>query len=223
MCLFVSSFVKRSFNSILQSLSILRLLQLPGALVASALGILVDFPVISLVAIYKSPYMLFKGWHRLFQDLIGREGPFLETMCVPIAGLVILLWPLAVVGAVLGSVVSSIFLGAYAGVVSYQESSFYYGLCFVAASVSIYDEYSNDILDMPEGSCFPRPKYRKNEEESTAFSGPIPRLGSVKNMSSTRSGSVRVPMIEIKPLDVSTSLYPTKPDWKNQNFWRFLT
>ncbi|KAH0923820.1 hypothetical protein HID58_023838, partial [Brassica napus] len=157
----------------------IRLTQLPGALVVSALGILVDLPVITLVAICKSPYMLFKGWHRLFQDLIGREGPFLETMCVPIAGLVILLWPLAVVGAVLGSVVSSIFLGAYAGVVSYQESSFYYGLCFVVASVSIYDEYSTDILDMPEGSCFPRPKYREKEAETTAFSGPIPRLGSL--------------------------------------------
>ncbi|KAH0869779.1 hypothetical protein HID58_076801 [Brassica napus] len=155
----------------------IRLIQLPGALVVSALGILVDLPVITLVAICKSPYMLFKGWHRLFQDLIGREGPFLETMCVPIAGLVILLWPLAVVGAVLGSVVSSIFLGAYAGVVSYQESSFYYGLCFMVASVSIYDEYSTDILDMPEGSCFPRPKYREKGAETTAFSGPIPRLG----------------------------------------------
>ncbi|VVB04214.1 unnamed protein product [Arabis nemorensis] len=185
----------------------IRLLQLPGTLVALSLGILVDFPVITLVAIYKSPYMLFKGWHRLFHDLIGREGPFLETMCVPIAGLAILLWPLAVTGAVIGSVVSSIFLGAYAGVVSYQESSFYYGLCFVVASVSIYDEYSNDILDMPEGSCFPRPKYRKKEEESTPFSGPIPRLGSVKNTASTRSGSVRVPLIEIKPLELLETLF----------------
>lgn len=64
--------------------------------------------------------MLFKGWHRLLHDLIGREGPFLETICVPFAGLAILLWPLAVVGAVLGSMVSSIFLGAYAAVVVYQ-------------------------------------------------------------------------------------------------------
>uniref|UniRef100_A0A1J3HE13 Putative membrane protein n=1 Tax=Noccaea caerulescens TaxID=107243 RepID=A0A1J3HE13_NOCCA len=185
----------------------IRLLQLPGALVASALGILVDFPVISLVAIFKSPYMLFKGWRRLFHDLIGREGPFLETMCVPIAGLVILLWPLAVAGAVIGSVVSGVFLGAYAGVVSYQESSFYYGVCFVVASVSIYDEYSTDILDMDEGSCLPRPKYRRNEEGSTAFSGPIPRLGSLKNTGLTKLESVRVPMIDIKPLDLLVGLF----------------
>ena len=150
-------------------------------MIAAVLGVIVDFPMISLIALFKSPYMLFKGWRRLFHDLIGREGPFLETMCVPIAGLVILLWPLGVVGAVLGSVVSSVFLGAYAGVVSYQvcyyhkllslilrqnsksfvivccqESSFFFGLCYVVASVSIYDEYSNDVLDMPEGSCFPR-------------------------------------------------------------------
>lgn len=37
-----------------------------------------------------------------------------------------------------------------------QESSLWYGLCYIVASVSIYDEYSNDVLDMLEGSCFPR-------------------------------------------------------------------
>lgn len=64
--------------------------------------------------------MLIKGWHRLFHDLVGREGPFLETICVPIAGLAILLWPLAVAGAVLASMVASVFLGAYAGIIAYQ-------------------------------------------------------------------------------------------------------
>lgn len=97
-----------------------RLLHLPGAVIVGVIGFMVDMPIISLVSLYKSPYMLFRGWHRLFHDLIGREGPFLETLCVPFAGLAIILWPLAVVGAVLGSVVSSIFLGAYAGVVVYQ-------------------------------------------------------------------------------------------------------
>ncbi|EOA16296.1 hypothetical protein CARUB_v10004439mg [Capsella rubella] len=184
----------------------IRLLQIPGAVIAAVLGILVDFPVISLIAICKSPYMLFKGWRRLFHDLIGREGPFLETMCVPIAGLVILLWPLAVVGAVLGSVVSSVFLGAYAGVVSYQESSFFFGLCYVVASVSIYDEYSNDVLDMPEGSCFPRPKYRRNEEGNTAFSGGLSRPNSFKTTPS-RGGSQRGPMIDLKPLDLLEALF----------------
>lgn len=96
------------------------MLYIPGAIIAGGLGVLIDVLVISVVALCKSPYMLFKGWHRLFHDLIGREGPFLETICVPLAGLAIILWPLAVVGAVLGSMVTSIFLGAYAGVVVYQ-------------------------------------------------------------------------------------------------------
>lgn len=98
------------------------MLHLPGAIVAGILGIIVDLPVISVIALCKSPYMLLKGWRRLFHDLIGREGPFLETICVPFAGLVILLWPLAVIGAVLGSIVASVFLGAYAGVIAYQVS-----------------------------------------------------------------------------------------------------
>lgn len=96
------------------------MLYLPGAILAGVVGFIVDMPLISLIALCKSPYMLFKGWHRLFHDLIGREGPFLETICVPFAGLAIILWPMAVVGAVLGSIVSSMFLGAYAGVVAYQ-------------------------------------------------------------------------------------------------------
>lgn len=76
--------------------------------------------LITAVTLAKSPYMLFRGWKRLFEDLIGREGPFLETVCVPFAGLAILLWPLAVVGAVVAAVISSFFLGLYAGVVVHQ-------------------------------------------------------------------------------------------------------
>ncbi|RID54146.1 hypothetical protein BRARA_G01489 [Brassica rapa] len=182
----------------------IRLLQIPGAVIAAVLGVIVDFPMISLIALFKSPYMLFKGWRRLFHDLIGREGPFLETMCVPIAGLVILLWPLGVVGAVLGSVVSSVFLGAYAGVVSYQESSFFFGLCYVVASLSIYDEYSNDVLDMPEGSCFPRPKFRRKEEEGGT--GGLSRPSSFKTTPS-RGGSNRGPMIDLKPLDLLEAVF----------------
>ena len=37
-----------------------------------------------------------------------------------------------------------------------QEASFLLGLRYIVTSLSIYDEYSNDILDMREGSCFPR-------------------------------------------------------------------
>ncbi|KAF2316530.1 hypothetical protein GH714_041871 [Hevea brasiliensis] len=184
----------------------IRLLYLTGAIIAGLLGVMLDFPLISFVALYKSPYMLFKGWHRLVHDLIGREGPFLETICVPFAGLAILLWPLAVVGAVLGSMVSSIFLGAYAGVVVYQDSSFWFGLCYIVASWAIYDEYSNDILDMSEGSCFPRPKYRKAElTKSTSRASSFSRPSSFQNhLKRTES---LTPMLDLKPFAVLDALF----------------
>ncbi|XAR51947.1 hypothetical protein NMG60_11006758 [Bertholletia excelsa] len=185
----------------------IRLLYLPFAILAGLLGFLVDFPVISLLALIKSPYMLFKGWHRLFHDCIGREGPFLETICVPFAGLAILLWPLAVVGAVLGSMLSSVFLGAYAGVIVYQEFSLWSGLCYVVTSISIYDEYSNDTLAMPAGSCFPRPEYRKqkNELSKTDFRS-CSRPNSFRDPPS-RTASFKPPLIEVKPLELFDSLF----------------
>ncbi|KAL6965272.1 hypothetical protein U1Q18_036326 [Sarracenia purpurea var. burkii] len=186
----------------------IRILYLPGAILAGVLGFLIDMPAISLIAFFKSPYMLVKGWHHLFRDCIGREGPFLETICVPFAGLAILLWPLAVVGAVLGSIASSIFLGAYAAVVTYQESSLWLGLCYIVASLSIYDEYSNDILDMPEGSCFPRPQYRKNTVPSEIGSraSSFSRSNSFRKPPS-RMVSIKAPMIELKPLELLDALF----------------
>lgn len=145
----------------------IRLLDIPGALIAAAFGLLLDGIMFTLIAFYKCPVMLFKGWKRLIQDMIGREGPFLETACVPFAGLAILLWPFAVAGAILASILSSIPLGAYGAVVAYQESSFTMGLAYVFSSVSIFDEYTNDVLDMAPGSCFPRFRYRKVKDESS--------------------------------------------------------
>ncbi|XP_062184509.1 uncharacterized membrane protein At3g27390-like isoform X2 [Phragmites australis] len=145
----------------------IRLLDIPGALIAAACGLILDGIMFTLIAFYKCPVMLFKGWNRLIQDMIGREGPFLETACVPFAGLAILLWPFAVVGAVLASILSSIPLGAYGAVVAYQESSLLRGLAYVASSVSIFDEYTNDVLDMAPGSCFPRFKYRGSKDDSS--------------------------------------------------------
>ncbi|CAI0456673.1 unnamed protein product [Linum tenue] len=184
----------------------IRLLQLPGALIAGVLGVLLDFPMVSFIALCKSPYMLFKGWHRLFHDLVGREGPFLETICVPFAGLAILLWPLAVAGAVLGSMVSSIFLGAYAAVIVYQQESFCYGLRYVAASLAIYDEYSNDILDLPEGSCFPRPQYRK-KSEGTSRSASLTRPASSFKKSFSRTISFTGPLVDVKPFELLESWF----------------
>ncbi|KAK7266851.1 hypothetical protein RIF29_19509 [Crotalaria pallida] len=185
----------------------IRLLYLPGAVIAAVFGIIVDMPVVSFVAICKGPYMLFKGWNRLFHDLIGREGPFLETICVPLAGLAILLWPLAVVGAVLASVLASVFLGAFAGVVAYQESSFLSGLRYIVAALSNYDEYSNDILDMQEGSCFPRPQYRKKDKllQTPSDSNSPPR--NKPQRAPSRTISLKDNIAELKPLELLDGLF----------------
>nr|CAD1826246.1 unnamed protein product [Ananas comosus var. bracteatus] len=145
----------------------------------------------TVIALIKSPYMLFKGWQRLLHDLISREGPFLETACVPIAGLAILLWPLVVVGSVVLAIVSSIFIGLYGSVVVFQESSFRRGVAYVVAMVSAFDEYTNDWLYLKEGSILPKPQYRKRKaSNSTEFS-----VGASisKGIRPTPSSSQRLP------------------------------
>ncbi|KAG6421767.1 hypothetical protein SASPL_118324 [Salvia splendens] len=195
----------------------IRLLHVPLALVAGAAGVVVDLPVISELALCKSHYMLVKGWHRLLQDCVGREGPFLETICVPFAGLAVLLWPLVVAAAVVCSIVSSVFLGAYAAVVVYQESSIWLGLCYIVASVSMYDEYSNDVLDMPEGSLFPRPRYREKASPlptslSIRSSPPSPRASRMLELADAlfkecqRLGEVLVSEGTIKLIDVEEAM-----------------
>lgn len=97
-----------------------RVYEIAGCILVAIVGILIDFPIITLIVLYKVPIMLVKGWHRLVQDLIGREGPFLETVCVPFAGLWILLWPAVVLIAAFAGITSSIGYGCYAAVVAYQ-------------------------------------------------------------------------------------------------------
>ncbi|XP_004231823.1 uncharacterized membrane protein At3g27390 [Solanum lycopersicum] len=185
----------------------IRVLYIPLALLAVELGLVVDMPMIMLIAACKFPYMLVKGWRRLFQDCIGREGPFLESICVPFAGLAILLWPLAVIAAFFGSILASVPLGAYAGVVVYQECSLWAGLCYIVASLSIYDEYSNDVLDMPEGSCFPRPQYRKKTASSTnSRADSLSRPDSFRNPPSS-TNAINVPILELKPLELLDGLF----------------
>lgn len=156
-------------------------------MVVAFIAVPVDVLLISAVALWKSPCMLFKGWQRLCEDLVGREGPFLETVCVPFAGLAIVLWPLAVIGGLLASFFSSFFFGFRAGLVAYQvclasvfpledarkkeavvicfeqschvcvqEASFQMGLAYMISAVAIFDEYTNDLLYLREGSCLPR-------------------------------------------------------------------
>ncbi|KAJ4714982.1 Steroid nuclear receptor ligand-binding [Melia azedarach] len=139
----------------------LKVTEIPGCILSAILGLLVNLPVITFIVVYKTPILLFKGWHRLIQDLIGREGPFLETVCVPFAGLLILLWPIVVLLAAFAGIMSSFCFGCYAAAIAYQENSTKRGLLYVIASASLFDEYTNDLLYLQEGSCFPRPKYRE--------------------------------------------------------------
>lgn len=187
----------------------IRVFLLLGSFFVGLLGILVDVPVITIIALFKSPYMLFKGWHRLFHDLIGREGPFLETACVPFAGLSILLWPAVVVVSVVASILSSYFIGGYAAVVSYQESSLSMGLSYMISSLSIFDEYSNDVLDLPEGSCFPRLKYRKNEPHSASVSraSSLPQEKQDAKAPPSRTVSLKGVILEMKPLKLLDHLF----------------
>ncbi|XP_010252856.1 PREDICTED: uncharacterized membrane protein At3g27390 [Nelumbo nucifera] len=156
----------------------IRLSMLPSCLLVSLLAIPIDALFITTVALWKSPYMLLIGWKRLFEDLIGREGPFMETVCVPFAGLAIILWPLAVVGAVIGAFFCSFFLGLYSGIIVHQENSLRMGLYYIVSVISLFDEYTNDLLYLREGSCLPRPKYRQS---MTSSSKPLDKRISFDN------------------------------------------
>lgn len=121
------------------SLFVARLSRLPSCLLACVIGIPVDVLLITVVALWKSPFMLFKGWKRFLEDLVDREGPFSERLCVPFAGLVIILWPIAVVGAVIASLLSSFVLGLYSGVVVHQVSDMPI-IIFFNISLSLFRE-----------------------------------------------------------------------------------
>ncbi|KAM0070955.1 putative membrane protein [Helianthus debilis subsp. tardiflorus] len=165
----------------------IRLSKVPKCLFIIPVAIAVDVPLITAVALCKSPYMLIIGWKRLLEDLIGREGPFLETVCVPFAGLAIVLWPLAVSGAVIAALFSSFGLALYSAMIVHQEDSVKYGLAYVVAVVSLFDEYTNDLLYLREGSCFPRPRYRENMKTSDG----LERRNSYGNDSKNEKESTR--------------------------------
>lgn len=101
-----------------------RFIHVPGCIFVGVMGLVVEIPLYTAIAIVKSPYMLFKGWHRLIHDLISREGPFLETACIPVAGLTILMWPLFVIASIIMAIFSSCFIGLYGSVIVYQVHNF---------------------------------------------------------------------------------------------------
>ncbi|XP_042496003.1 uncharacterized membrane protein At3g27390 isoform X2 [Macadamia integrifolia] len=194
----------------------LRLIHVPACIIVGLVGLIVEIPLYTAIAIVKSPYMLFKGWHRLLHDLVTREGPFFETACIPVAGLTILLWPLIVIGSILLSIFSGIFIGLYGSAVVYQERSFRRGMAYVIAMVAEFDEYTNDWLYLREGSILPKPQYRKKwVSQSTEFS-----VGGSKGKSS--SVSVEAPAILVPRLTPSRSVRETIQEVKMVQIWGLM-
>lgn len=197
----------------------LRFIHVPACIIVGLMGLIVEIPLYTAIAIVKSPYMLFKGWHRLLHDLISREGPFLETACIPIAGLAIIMWPLVVVGSILLAIFTSFFIGLYGSVVVYQERSFRRGVAYVIAMVAEFDEYTNDWLYLREGSILPKPRYRKRKPSSTSepsvgrnqsiherFGSIFPEARGVLVPTLTASRSVREAIKEVKMVQIWGSM-----------------
>ncbi|GAB4846994.1 hypothetical protein Ancab_026006 [Ancistrocladus abbreviatus] len=198
-------------------LQTLRFHQVPGIILVGLMGLLVEIPSFTFIAIVKSPFMLFKGWQRLLHDLISREGFFLETACIPIAGLAIILWPLFVIGSILLAIFSSFFVAMYGSVIAYQERSFRRGIAFVIAMVAEFDEYTNDLLYLREGTILPKPRYsrktisnsselQENHPHSGRFSSVPIQAASIFMPGLAPSRSVRETIQEVKMVQVWENL-----------------
>lgn len=194
----------------------IRLIDIPACMIVGLMGLIVDIPLYTIIALIKSPYMLFKGWQRLLHDVIARKGLFLETACVPVAGLAFLLWPLVVVGSVLLAILSSIFIGLYGSVIVYQERSFKRGTAYVVAIVAEFDEYTNDWLYLREGSLLPKPMYRKKKvSHSSEFSVGASTRRGVKG----GSGRQDAPAMFVPSLAPSRSVRDTIQEVKMVQIW----
>ncbi|KAF5463807.1 hypothetical protein F2P56_013939 [Juglans regia] len=197
----------------------LRLIHIPACIIAGLMGLIVDIPLYTMIAILKSPYMLFKGWFRLVHDLISREGPFLETACIPIAGLTILLWPIVVVASILLAVFSSFFIGLYASVIVYQERSFRRGVAYVIAMVAEFDEYTNDWLYLREGTILPKPLYQK---KCAAQSSEFSFRGNHVNGGKISSLSTEAPAMLMPSLAHSRSVMEAIQEVKMVQIWQSM-
>ncbi|KAG9158763.1 hypothetical protein Leryth_013661 [Lithospermum erythrorhizon] len=197
----------------------LRFIHIPACIIAGLLGLIVEIPLYTAIAIVKSPFMLFKGWQRLIHDMISREGPFLESACIPIAGLTIILWPLIVLGSVVMAIFSSFFVGLYASVVVYQERSFRRGVAFVIAMVAAFDEYSNDWLYLREGSILPKPSYRKKK---TSESSELPTVQNYSVKGKFTSVLAEAPGMIMPTLTSSRSVREAIHEVKMFQMWEHM-
>ncbi|XP_048334485.1 uncharacterized membrane protein At3g27390 [Ziziphus jujuba] len=195
----------------------LRLVHVPACIIVGLMGLMVEIPLYTAIAIAKSPYMLIKGWFRLIHDLISREGPFLETACIPIAGLTILMWPIVVVASILLAIFSSIFIGLYGSVIVYQERSFRRGIAYVIAMVAEFDEYTNDWLYLREGTILPKPQYRKKRVSRSASDLSIG--GNHVAGDRLNSASVEAPAMLVPSLARSRSVREAIQEVKMVQIW----
>ncbi|XP_024005580.1 uncharacterized membrane protein At3g27390 isoform X2 [Eutrema salsugineum] len=185
-------------------LQTLRLIHVPGCIIVGIIGLVIDIPLLTAIAVIKSPYLLFKGWYRLAQDAINREGPFLEIACIPVAGLTILLWPIIVIGFVL-------------------ERSFRRGVSYVIAVVGEFDEYTNDWLYLREGTIFPKPRYRMTKGSISSEVSVIVYPSGVSRVNS--SGSAEAPAMLVPSLVRSVSVREAIQEvrmvqiWENMMGW----
>ncbi|CAK9197786.1 unnamed protein product, partial [Sphagnum troendelagicum] len=192
-----------------------KLADIPGCIFVGLLGMVVDMLLISSVALAKSPLMLLKGWKQLTMDLLGQQGSCADAACVPLAGLAILLWPLVVCATVFTAMICSPFFGLFSAVIVYQESSLFFGLSHIVAVVAEFDEYSNDFLDLNEGSCLPRPRYRRNMVESNR-SG----VASKPDVESgTKETATQESLTQIPQLTPQRSLKQTLQEVKLVQLW----
>ncbi|KAL6993741.1 hypothetical protein U1Q18_011858, partial [Sarracenia purpurea var. burkii] len=194
----------------------LRFVHVPGCIIVGLMGLVVEIPLYTAIAIVKSPYMLFKGWCRLIHDLVSREGPFLEMACIPIAGLTILMWPIVVIGSIIMAIFSSFFIGLYGSVIVYQERSFRRGVAYVIAMVAEFDEYTNDWLYLREGSILPKPQYRKKKlSHSSEFTIGGNHSGEIK----ISSILTEAPAMLMPSLSASRSVRETLQEVKMVQVW----
>ncbi|MCO5562380.1 hypothetical protein L7F22_016007 [Adiantum nelumboides] len=70
-----------------------------------------------------------------------------------------------------------------------KESSVQCGLAYIIAVVAQFDEYTNDLIYLREGSCLPRPQYRKKTASSTESYS----FGPSRRQWSTEEGTSPVP------------------------------
>ncbi|KAL9241559.1 hypothetical protein vseg_015661 [Gypsophila vaccaria] len=190
----------------------LKFVLVPAIVVVGLLGLVVEVPLYTAIVIFKSPLMLIKGWQRLIHDLISREGPFLETACIPVAGLAILLWPIFVAGSIVLAIFTSVFVGLYGAVVVYQEKSFKRGLSYIVAQVAEFDEYTNDWLYLREGTILPKPRYRKQQSSEST-------VGAKRVRDRSGSLSSEGPGMIIPVIDRSRSVKETIQDVKMVQVW----